>query len=249
MWHDRIDVIVPGFKYRQGSLVSYARCEEPRSELAFELFRPCDPYDVTYAVEEVSIEDGAVKSSSLSDSAIVGLGLGTAMATYLKATPLQAAAISAIPPHMGVPAYFSDPLLERFAGQRGFSGEFYRIIRRDWDQATAVVPDLDYTVPLPPLVSIVLDRSSNRSGVPEAIRSLRDELAPVRAEMLQLSESLRGPYAQREIEGRCREVIASFEAVVPASRKAAGSFLLPLLRLYSAIKSPLDLLIKHLSPD
>jgi hypothetical protein len=150
IWHDRIDVIVPGFKYRQGSLVSYARCEMPRSELAFQLFSPCQPYDQIFATEEVVLEQGVIRNSSLQDSPIIGIGFRDAVATYLQRSALQAAAISTIPLHMGVPAYFSDPLLAPFTGHRSFSGEFYKIIRRDWDEAIRVVPDVDFSVPLPP---------------------------------------------------------------------------------------------------
>jgi hypothetical protein len=249
MWHDRIDVIVPGFKYDQGNLVSYARCEERRSQVAFELLQPCVPYDQIYAVEEVVLENGLVTKSSLQESRIVGLGLKDAMPNYLKLTPLQAAAISSIPIDMGVPAYFTDPQLKPFFDKRGFSGDFYKAIRQGWEEATSVVPDIDFSIRLPPLVSIVLDRSSSRDSIPQTIRDLREELAPVRTEMLGLAESLRGPYNQRQVESRCRDVKASFEAVMPASRKPQTPFLLTLLQLYSAVKSPLDLVIKHLNPD
>jgi hypothetical protein len=96
---------------------------------------------------------------------------------------------------------------------------------------------------------IALDRAAKRASIPDSIRALREELSPCRAEMRHLSQVLRGPYDQREIEGRCRDVMASFQAVVPASRQEGPSVLLPLLKLYSAVKSPLELLIRHLSPD
>jgi hypothetical protein len=250
MWHDRISIIVPGFKYRQGDIVSYARAEEPRSDLAFELFKPCEPFDETYATEEVRIEDGHIVSSSYAQSSIVGLDFGKAIREYLSLTPVQAAAISSIPAKLGAPAYFSDPLVERFTGKRGFFGEFYKAVRREWDDATAVVPDVDFSVSLPPLVSIVLDRASDRDSIPQAVHEVRDELAPVREEMLRFSETLRfGAYDQRQVEARCRELKESFQAVVRASRKPHRPLVLTLLQLYSAVKSPIDLLLKHLNPE
>jgi len=250
MWHERIDVIVPGFKYRQGELVSYARCEEPRSELAFELLQPCQPFDGIYATEEVVIEDHRVASSSYPGSTIVGLDFGTAIREYLPLTPAHAAAISSLPLHMGVPAYFSDSRVEPFLEKRGLSGEFYAAIRHEWDQATSVVPDVEFSVSLPPLVSIVLDRAASRDSIPQSIRELREELAAVRAEMSRLSEGLRfRPYSQAQVESRCRELRESFQAVVAASRKPQRPLTLTLLQVYSTIKSPLNFLLKHLNPE
>lgn len=248
MWHDRVDVMIPAFKYRADSLVSYARCEAPRSELAFKLFLPCQPYDVVHAVEEVEIQDRKVVSSTLESSEIVGLPLKDAIRRY-PSTPAQCLAMSAMPIHMGVPAYLSDPLLQRFEGKRGFVGDFYKTVRKDWDESASVVPDYDFSVRLPPFLSIVLDRATGRAAIPDAIRELRDELQPAREEMRHLSEALRGPFDQRQVESRCRDVQASFGAVVRAARKPDVSFLLPLLKLYSALKSPLDLLLKHLNPE
>ncbi len=250
MWHDRVDVIVAGFKYRQSGLVSYARCEDPRSELAFELLSPCQPHDHVFATEEVVIEDRRVRSSSDPESTIVGLDFGEAIRRYLRVTPAQATAISSIPLHMGVPAYFSDPRIEPFTAKRGVAGEFYKTMRQEWNTVTSAVPDIDFSVTLPPLVSIVLDRATSRDSIPEAIRDLRDELEPVRREMLALSEAIRfRPYGQREIENRCKELRDSFGAVVRASRTPPSPIPLKLLELYSAAKSPLDLLIKHLNPE
>jgi hypothetical protein len=67
--------------------------------------------------------------------------------------------------------------------------------------------------------------------------------------MRELSAVVRGPYGQREIEERCRDIKASFEAVVPGSRKRHPPFLLTLLQLYQGLKSPLELLLTHLNPD
>src|SRR2546422_1275899 len=45
MWHDRVDVLVPAFKFYMEGLVAYARADQPRSRLAFDLFAPCAPHD------------------------------------------------------------------------------------------------------------------------------------------------------------------------------------------------------------
>jgi hypothetical protein len=247
MWHDRVDVMIPAFKYRKEGLVSYARCEGPRPALAFSLFSSCQPHDVIYAIEEVTIRDGQVTTSSLSDSCILGQRFRDAIASYA-AVPAQLEALAAIPIHMGVPAYLSDPNIQGFVGKRGFFGDFYETIRRDWKESTAVIPDTESSVELPPLISVVLDRAVSRSQIPDASKVLREEVGPAREEMHLLPRMLHGPYSQQEVEDHCREVKASFGAVIPAARKHDVSFRFPLLRLFTGA-SPLETVIKRLKPD
>ena len=108
-------------------------------------------------------------------------------------------------------------------------------------------------VHLPPLLSIVLDRSCNREDIPRSIHELRDELTSARDELLGLNEFysdvMRGSYNQVEIEDRCNYVRESFEAAFKASRHKEGAFFLPLLKLYRGIKNPLDTIINMLNPN
>src|ERR1035437_6340009 len=150
---------------------------------------------------------------------------------------------------MGVPAYFANPLLGPFSGKRGFFGQFYTAVAREWDESVNVVPDVREVVSVPPLVAIVLDRAATRADLPSTIHTLRDELAPVRKEMLGFAEMLRGALGQAEIDRRCKDIQASFAATFKASRAERASFLLPLLKLYRAGKSPLEPLIRALNPD
>jgi hypothetical protein len=248
MWHDRVDVLVPGFKYQQEGMVAYARADEPRSQLAFDLFAPCVPYDQVFAVERVRLDHDQIVQSTLDSSSLPGTALPQAKHGYLHATPLQAAVLATVPIHMGVPAYFTDPSIVPFTGRRGFFGTFYTTLAAEWQRALEVVPDIDAAVQLPPLLAIVLDRAPNRSAIPRAIRELRDELASVRVEMLGLSDLVQGARSQKEIERKCKSVQESFAAALPASRRPPVSFLLPLLKLYKASRSPLDEVIKLLNP-
>jgi hypothetical protein len=102
MWHDRVDVMIPAFKFRGDGLASYARCEEPRSDLAFSLFLPCQPYDVIFAVEEVEVQGSQITASNLGGSPIVGLSFGDAVRSYA-AAPAQLAALCAMPTHIECP--------------------------------------------------------------------------------------------------------------------------------------------------
>jgi hypothetical protein len=247
MWHDRVDVLNPGFKIEAGEFTQFHRCPDPRSMLAFELFRPCEAWDQLFVVEEVQLKDGRVAHSNLERSALLGRQPHEGATDYLKNTPLQALALSSIPESFRVPAYLSDPLLPPFVGKRAFFGELYESISREWSGALKAVPDVELSVALPPLVAIVLDRAKSRDTIPEAIHSLREELVPVRSEMLRFSEVIRSATGQRDIEARCRAIKASFDAIVAASSRPKA-VILPLLKLYRAIRSPLDSLITHLNP-
>ena len=249
MWHDRVDVLVPGFKYEMGDLRAYARADEARSQLAFDLFAPCVPYDQIYSVERVKIEEDTVAQSNLAGSSIIGKRLDEAKSEYLQTSPIQAAMLAGIPLHMGVPAYLTDPNIEPFTGKRGFFGTFYDSLATQWEQALEGVPDIDAAVPLPPLLSIVLTRANGRADIPQTILELRDELQPVRTEMLRLNELVQGAHSQKVIEAQCRDAQESFGAAFPASRRPPVSFLFPLLKLYTAAKSPLDAILKVLNPS
>jgi hypothetical protein len=248
MWHDRVDVLVPAFKFYMNGLVSYARADQPRSQMAFDLFAPCAPQDAIFAVERVGVETGVISQSTLANSSLPGRIFEDAKADYLQ-TSLQAATLASIPMYMSVPAYFTDPAIEPFTGKRGFFGKFYGDLATQWDDRISVVPDIDAAIPLPPLLAIVLTRAHVRDDIPNAIVEVRGELAPVRREMLRLNEVVQGAGRQKDIEAQVKEAQSSFAAVLPASRRPPVSFMFPLLKLYKAAKTPLDALIKVLNPN
>lgn len=249
MWHERVDVLVPAFKSHHGEFVGYAREADPRTQIAFDLFSAATAYDQFFVVEDVRVHDGPIRSSNLDGSGIRGLAIEEAKAAYLYHSPYQAAVLSSIPVDFGVPGYFTHPLLRPHSGKRGFFGDFYTTVAHDWDEAMKVVPDITEVIPVPPLVAIVLDRANRRSDLPAVILTLREELAPIRAELSGFSDILRGSFNQIQIEEKCGDIRASFAATFKASRRRDQSFLLPLLKLYKAVKSPLDPLIAALNPE
>lgn len=250
MWHDRVDVLVPGFKFRRGGLTGYARQDDPRSKLSFELFRPLDAWDQILAVEDVEVADQKIVHTNLRGSGVEGLSLEAAKASYLKSTPPQAAVLAALPGEMRIPAYFSDPWIEPFTSRRGVFGFFYEPMRREWDAALKQVPVLDFSVALPPLVAIVLDRAPDRGSIPDTVGELREELAAVRKEMLRFSELVSGALDQRQLENQFEDLKHSFGAVVRASREREASIVLPILKLYdSLVKKPLATAINWINPE
>jgi len=249
MWHERVDVLVPAFKSHHGALATYTREADPRSQIAFDLFGAVEAHDQIFAVEDVGVAGDHVRSSNIVGSVLPEKSLSEATASYLHLSPFQAAVLSSIPIDFGVPSYFAHPLLRPYSGKRGFFGEFYTNVARDWDQGMGVVPDVAEVIPVPPLVAVVLDRAGRREDIPATVLALRDELAPVRAELLGFSDMLRGAYNQVQVEEKCRDIRASFGATFKASRLRDQPLLLPLLKLYKTVKSPLDPLIAALNPD
>jgi len=190
-----------------------------------------------------------ISQSTLANSSLTGRVFQDVKTDYLQASPLQAAMLAAVPMRMGVPAYFTDPAIEAYTGKRGFFGKFYGSLETQWEQRMSVVPDIDVTIPLPPLAAIVLTRAKTRDDIPRAIVEVREELAPVRREMLRLSEVVQGAGRQKDIEAQIQEAQNSFAAALPASRRPPVSFLFSLLKLYKAARTPLDALIKVLNPS
>ncbi len=168
--------------------------------------------------------------------------------SILRKLRFESAALSAVPSHLGLPAFLSDPRLSRPMSHRGFAGDFYAKMAHDWNDAVTRGPSVRSVIPLPPLVAIVLDRSNSRASIPETIVALREELQPVRNEMAQFEGMLRGGLPQKEIEDRLRFIEESFEATFKASRHPK-TVLLPLLKLYKNVRSPLDTIIKYINPD
>lgn len=249
MWHERVDVLVPAFKCDYGGFSGYARERDPRTQLAFDLFGSSATYDQLFVVESVEAADGVIRRTNIQGSGIVGQTVTAAVDGYLHRASFQAAALSSIPIDFGVPAYFTHPLLRPFSGKRGFFGDFYTSVSRQWEAAVTAVPDVNEIVPVPVLLSIVLDRAASRAAVPDAIHALRQEMEPVRQELTGFSDMLRGAYNQVQVEQRCSDIRASFDAAFAASRMRERSLLLPVLKLFKAAKSPLDPLISALNPD
>lgn len=251
-WHDRLDVLVPAFKVAHGTspkrFFGYQRCDEKRTDLAFKLFKPCVPYDTMFVTELATIADGRVVDSTLHDSGILGCSLNEAAEQYLERCPVHAAVLATIPQRMRVAAYLSDRRLEPDTRRRGYFGKFYEIVRADWDAAAAVVPDVDYSISLPPLLSIVLDKASSRDAIPDAINDIRSELTDVRNELWRFTEKSRSSIGQAELEAHARFIQASFQSTFPASRQRKTR-LRSLLKVYRTLKSPLDYVIKILNPE
>lgn len=179
MWHDNIDILVPGFKMINESLSIYQRSEKERSKLCFELFKPCNPHDIIYTVETVKVhEQKVVKSTLGQDSQIVGKNLSKATSNYLFQNTFQSKVYKSLPASFKVPAYFNNKL-QGTENYKGMFEELYPSIHSKWSSNLSNSPMLEYKIVIPPLTAIVLDRAKNRNDIPEVINNLRKELAGV----------------------------------------------------------------------
>jgi len=249
MWHDRVDVLVPGFKQITNGFKSYVRCEEERSELSFELFKALEPYDQIYVTELVQNKDGVIVESNYQKSFFIGKSIDEARANYLTKTPIQVAALSSIALDFGVPAYFTNPLLESCFDKAGYFHTLYKKLNKSWNENEFIPPSIESNIHLPPLLSIVLSRSASRDSIPESILSLRAELSPVRDEILGFNKMLSGAYNQVELENECKRISQSFDATFAASRYDGSKVIFPLLKLYKTFRKPIDELINIYKPD
>lgn len=249
MWHDRVDVLVPGFKQVSGNFKSYVRCDEQRSQLSFDLFQPLQPYDQLYAIEMVNCENGYIVSSNYPNSNIVGKTVDAVKSDYLSQTTIQSTVLSSIGLDFGVPAYFTNPLLESNFDKSGYFCKLYQTINTQWTDNKFAPPSIESNIQLPPLISIVLSRASSRDSIPEAITSLREELSDMRKEILRFNHMISGAYNQVELEKECKRISQSFDAIFAASRYEGSNVIYPLLKLYNAFTKPISELIKLLNPN
>lgn len=217
--HDIVHVVVHAPKVDYGNgLISYARNDGGRrTQFGFDLFALAGSRDFLVAPEIVSVEDGVVAKATFANSPLIGrsvtdIGLGP----EYWSDEVGHAVNAAISQH-GIPAYLTDPRLIRTRRGDGFAKRFYNTLNVSWAKSTGDIPPVVCTFSLPPLLAVVLDRTSNRADLLATIRDLREELSPVRRELRELNDLVTKPVAIGEIERKVSYVTESFEAIIPES--------------------------------
>lgn len=254
-WHDNVDVLLPATEIlwapkpeKSHQMRTFVSGERPRSKLALELFKGLNPVDLRVALTTVGPDPRSenIVSEQYRDIREFELWEGIKIAR----THDNMAALSVLPFELNAPAYFSDRKYESRISdiKKGFFGELHSRILAKWFEGVELVPQVDFVVNLPPLVAIVLDRSRSRDSIPETINELREELSPVRKELVGFGDFVRGANNQVEIERRCQDIIRSFDSIVPASRWEKAP-VYSLLKLYKVIKSPLDWIMSMTNPN
>ncbi|MBU6427599.1 MAG: hypothetical protein KGR26_01180 [Cyanobacteria bacterium REEB65] len=248
-FHDRVDVLLPGFRYKGTQVEGYWRSADPRTQLGYQLFSDCRGWDEIYAAEELQVSDGLVVGSSDPECKVLGRSILEVPFSYARQMPALSAAISSIPAHLGVAAYFSDGTFTTYAENRGYSGRFYSQFRDDWDKAVGAVPQIEMTLSLPPLLGITLDRASSRENIPGAIAELRQELAASRQELSGFESVLRSARSQVEVERNVRYFSESLDSAFKASRKRHPSMIFTVLSLIKVLRSPFQMIMNTFNPE
>lgn len=216
--HEVVDVVIPTVKFLDGGLKSYARFDrEIRNQAAFEAFQVADCADYLIACEAVEIKDGQVTASSRMDSELVGRPITDGDKNYSLMLRGAANVASALPMQLNAATYYTSPdLIQPMKnGAKDFIDQLYRKIENPWVNVAQSQPAFSIDVRLPPLISIVLSRAPSRSSIPSVLKELRDELRPIRLDLVQLNELLDRTMTQADLAAQVRRINQSFDAIVP----------------------------------
>lgn len=252
--HEYVEVAVPCVKADYGTgMVGYVRLDKgERKAAAFDAFQVAVCFDRLFATEYVEVSNGLVERSSNSASTLVGKGIEE-LPSQLHSLSLASSEVAvSFPMAVGASTYYSSDefTVPTASGTAGFIDELYRRVYRPWMELAQETPPIHVELKLPPLLAILLNRAPTRETIPDALRDLREELRPARAELNQLNEMLESSLTQADLHDQCLSAMRSFDAVVPEAlltskqrwkRRIASVYrsLRPLHQLYSIAVDPL----------
>lgn len=252
--HEEVYVVVPCLKIayqERGRLSSAAsimymrRDEGLREQGCFDLFNLANTHDLLCATDYVTSNDGVVIHQQSSNSEFLGI-----RATDLSFSDLFQKVQNygpALALDLKISGYFVDSLNKKT--KDGYVNRFYGSVKAAWAKQLSGVPSFDLQIPMPPLVTIVLDRAGNRQGIPAAIRELRDQLMDVRGELCEFDHLTRNARRQVDAENLAKKILESFAAIVPESRLDRGfqplariwKLASPIRTAYSIVTNPTEL--------
>lgn len=252
--HEVVDIAVPCVKAKHSNgFAVYARFDKDlRGQAAFEAMNAAPCCDHLLAVELVAVRDGAIIESTNSHSHLVGRAFDGGLENYAELIEAAAKVANAFPMQLRAASHFSEKAFDAAARQSaaGFIDDLYERIERPWMAVAQAEPSLFIDVKLPPLVAIVLNRAAHRADIPAVLRELREELAPVRVDLLRVNRMLDSSVTQADLHAQVRRIHESFDAIVPealmtdAERRwrritSVFDFVRPLRQIYSAAIDPL----------
>ncbi len=217
--HNIVHLISPAPKVDFGNgFISYERQDiGARTQFAFDLFALAKSRDFLIAPEFLKIEGAQVVSSTLPKSIFLKKTINEINIGDAYWSDDVCLAINSSVSQHGIPAYLTDPRLLRTRRGDGFHKRFYSSLNISWNKAIGDLPPVHCTFSMPPLLSIVLDRMSSRNKLLETLISLRDELAPVRAELIELNQIVTSSANIGEIVKRTQHITQSFDAIISES--------------------------------
>ncbi len=247
VFYDYVSFLTPGLY----SSIGISRHENLRSEAAMEAFRTVEHSDYVLTIEQIKIDGGKIVDTNQSEKApLIGKSLTEVGDDYLNMRKLSATSISQFPVHNKMPAYFSDPRLTHYFGDRGFTGKLYEIVNMSVLTNLKSVPGANVSVQLPLLIWILLDRAKDRTSIVEAISELRQATVEVRKQLSELDQRMQSAINQAEREEIARFYMTSFESIADWARYTNVARRQQIIYdLISVPRTFLDLAIKIFNPD
>nr|WP_321464273.1 hypothetical protein [uncultured Desulfobulbus sp.] len=248
------EVAVPCVKADHGNgIIGYLRFDnEFRNKASFEAFSCVPCRDHLLAVEFVNLKDGEIIQSSFSESDLIGTTISDSVKNLNYVTNRTSEVAATLPMQFGAATHYTGPIYSAVTDRSpsGFIDELYRRVYRPWMDVAQAGPHLRLELKLPPLLAIVLHRSNSRSDVPTVLKELREEMAPIRADLVRLNRMIDSCHEQSEIYAQTQRISESFDAVVAESlltpaelryRRIISIFNLikPVRQIYSIAADPL----------
>jgi hypothetical protein len=249
LFYDHVSVLTPGiYITNQG----YVRCEATRPPLAFELFKSVETSDELVVLEHANLKNGLIDLTSIDPAGPLAQKAPKELGDdYISIRPWVGAGISQTPSLYRMPAFFSDPRLQQYFGNRGFSGRLYETINRSVLDSGSVVPGSSVEVQLPIILWILLDRATSRAKILEAIVGLREETRAARIQLRELDSRMQSAVNQADREETARFFQESFDAIVKFARQT--NVTRRRNKIYNALKfvgkKPIDIIIGSVNPD
>lgn len=239
--HEVVHVIMHAPKINYGNgFASYARSDEnSRTDFGYKLFAIAHSRDFLVAPELAHVEGDKISKSTFSGSPLVGQTLESLHGEFDYWSSDVGAALNATISQHGIPGYITDSRLQRTRRGDGFHKRFYNSLRVSWDDATNGTPPIVCSFLLPPLLAVVLNRMNKRHRLLETISELREELMPVRKELVELNNLVTSSTDEGDIQRRLRHLTDSFEAIIPEARLSDAQRLQRRLAIIQKLVRPL----------
>lgn len=249
------EVLVPCVKADHGNgFIGYLRFDkEFRNSASFEAFSCVPCRDHLLAVEYVRLKDGEIVKSSRNESYLLGKGASDSIHNLNYVTNQTSEIAAALPMQLGAATHYTGSIYSAITDRSpsDFIDQLYRRIYRPWMEVAQAGPQLRVELKLPPLLAIVLNRANFRSDVPIILKELREELAPVREDLVRLNQMIDSCLKQSEIYSQAQRISESFDAIVAESLltpielkyrrfMAVFSLLRPVRQIYSIAADPLS---------
>jgi hypothetical protein len=215
------EVAVPCVKADYGNgLISYLRFDNDfRNKASFEAFG-CSPCrDHLLAIEYVNLKNGEIVQSNYKESQLIGKATSDIQHNLNYVTARSSEVAATIPMQFGAATHYTGAAYSAVTERSpsGFIDELYSRVYRPWMDVAQAGPQLQVELKLPPLLAIVLSRANSRSDVPTVLKELREEMAPIRKDLVYLNCMIDSCVDQSEIYARAKRISESFDAVVAES--------------------------------